>query len=732
MDETEISQFEGDEQEAAITEDEEPAIEEEIEEPELPADCTFRDITTDEFLLAAIDRLGFTRPTEVQRRAVPTALKGGDMLVQAQTGSGKTLAFVMPMLHALRESGRDKELSTTFALVVVPTRELALQCVEVINSLTSEIKPVCVIGGTDLAPQIRDLKSDGRIVIGTPGRLLDLIKQKALRLNQCRFFALDEVDEMLSIGFLEDVRSILSRLPDRRQGLFVSATITPRVEMLAHSFLTHPKSIFVQREGSAPAPIEHLYCEIGGDLMAKPAALCDFIETLRPRSAIIFCNTKSDTLLVEALLRRRGFDARRINSDLTQAQRNRVMKRIRKGDLQFLVATDIAARGLDIEQIDLVVNYAIHEQPETYIHRTGRTGRAGRSGKAISLIGPRDFGAFHFLTKVVDLKFTKIPIPTDEEVADARITHLYEMLRTKEIEIKQRDLTVAKQLLREMGGYNESPEELEAIIAKLCRYTVEHFISSEAASLEEELENAATPAPEGEEGRRERRGDDRRERRDDRRSDDRRGGERRGRDDRRDRGGRDRRDRNDSERGERRSRSEHHEEGRGERRERSDDQGEGRTEGAEQLERYSERESRQPRHQNGTPDVRLYLGQGSEHGMSPQVFTDIAKEFANIEPDALRNISIRGHYGFVDVQQKDADKLIGDLNGIEYNGHALPVELAYVPSPDPRNRGRGRRNDNDRDYRGSGGRDRDRGGRGRGDRDRGRRDDRRGGGRGRR
>lgn len=667
-------------------------LEEEIEEAvpaELPEDATFRDITNDSEILRSIDELGFTKPTEVQRKAIPTALQGHDMLVQAQTGSGKTLAFILPMVAALKSSGRDQDLHSTFALVVVPTRELALQGVEVLNSLKTGIRPTCVIGGSDLNQQLRELKEDARVVIGTPGRLLDLIKQRALRLNNCRFFALDEVDEMLSIGFIEDVRSILSRLPDRRQGMFVSATITPRVEMLANSFLNFPKNIFVQKVGSAPAPIEHLYCEIGGDLMAKPAALCDFIETLRPRSAIIFCNTKSDTQLVEALLRRRGFDARRLNSDLTQAQRNRVMSKIRKGELQFLVATDIAARGLDIEQIDLVVNYAIHEQPEAYVHRTGRTGRAGRSGKAISLIGPRDFGAFHFLTKVLELKFTKIPVPTDTEVADARVTHLYEMIRQKEIEIRERDVFVARQVLREMGGFAEAPEELEEIIAKLCRYTMEHFVSSEAKSLEEELDTPARPSSmdEGRGGR-----------------DDKRRGARR---DRNDRGEREQR----SERGERGERDERRTRGerqnREERPERREEAAPGnREERSEHSNGYEERPRSERPRSNGS-DVRVYFGQGQTHGMTPGVFSDIAKEFAEVPAGDLKNISVREFYGFVDIAESKAEALISSLNGIEYNGQPLPVELAYVPSPNPRDRGRhgGGRRDND-DRRSGGGRDR--------------------------
>ncbi len=438
-------------------------------------------------------------------------------------------------------------------------------------------------------------------------------------------------------------------------------------------------------------------------------------------------------MLVEALLRRRGFDARRINSDLTQAQRERVMKKIRKGELQFLVATDIAARGLDIEQIDLVINYAIHEQPEAYIHRTGRTGRAGRSGKAISLIGPRDFGAFHFLTKVVDLKFNKMPIPTDIEVADARITHLYEMLRQKEMEVRDRDVLVARQLLREMGAITEAPEELENMIAKLCRYTVEHFLSSEAKSLDEELEaqaakdEASSEGPGGRDGGRQRgrgerserggrRDEDSRERPPRERRESRAGsGEgreepREGRGGRTDDRGQPREARNDRERAPRERGEGHSPEARTEPRSetpRNDQRGERR------ADRNDERRSDDRR--NAAPEVRVYIGQGLSHGMTPDALGSLAKEFAEIDENAIRNISMRDHYGFADLLEPQAKKLIETLHGIEHNGAPLLVELAATQSN--RDRGQGNRRGNDRGDRG--GRDNRRHSRGRNDDSRG-------------
>lgn len=719
---------------------------------------SFSEFSISPSLLEILQRLQFQRPTPIQGLAIPVALTGKDLVVEAQTGSGKTLVYLIPLVEQLLQLEGGPDPKSAYGLIVVPTRELAVQVHQVFQSFNLPIQSCCVIGGESMSEQKSLLGSDARVVIGTPGRLLDLLKKKAFRLNHCRYFVLDEADEMLSLGFLEDVRSILSRLPDQRQGLFVSATITPRVEMLASSFLTKAQFLAVEAEESAPSSIDHYYCEVGSDIMAKPTALCDIIETQRPRSAIIFCNTKSDTQLVEVLLRRRGFDARQINSDLTQAQRNRVMKKIRAGELQFLVATDIAARGLDISQIELVVNYSIHEQAEVYVHRTGRTGRAGRHGRAISLVGPRDFGFFHYLTKVLEIKFDRLALPGDQEICNARLAHLDEVLRDSQLELKDRDFLIARKLLSEFGEIEQPTEELETIVAKLCRYAIERFIQAEVQSLDEEKEREdGSPeqyARSGDSERNDRRHQDRRENnrdrggRDHNRGDNNRGDNRgdhraqrgreehnrdgdnrseeprgnRGRyDEPRDGQGRNNRERNDSRHGDsrqgdsRRNDSRHNDSHRNDSR-RNDSRGndsrygndsrrdrDGGYRGPDQQRnrRSDYADGRQGRgrdadrgrwQQNRSSDqspspeqeVRLYIGQGHIHGMTSQTFTDLAVEFANIKPEHLCRLSIREHYGFVDVKAEHARMLLKNLNGIEYNGTMLPVEYATaIPVPKP-------------------------------------------------
>ncbi len=372
---------------------------------------TFRDILFHESILAGLDKLGLKTPTPIQLQVVPLALAGRDIVAQAKTGSGKTFAFALPLLSHLESLGDQINAKKTFGIIISPTRELAHQISDVITSLSTKFEPACIIGGESMNGQYRALDNDPRIVVGTPGRILDMIQQKRINLSAAQYFVLDEADEMLSMGFLEDVRKILSGLPKQRQGLFVSATISPYVESLANSFLNKPERITISTPQEELPLIKHCYYEIGMGVTAKMDALCQAIKDINPRSAIVFCNTKSDTELVEVVLKRRGIQAEKINSDLAQKQREKIIERMRAGDLKVLVGTDIAARGLDIDHVDLVVNYTLHPEAELYVHRTGRTGRAGREGTAVSLIAPQDFSAFYNLKKSIpNLALTKLDL----------------------------------------------------------------------------------------------------------------------------------------------------------------------------------------------------------------------------------------------------------------------------------------------------------------------------------
>jgi len=453
-----------------------------------PSPLSFSNILPEGSLLNRLSELGFTTPTDIQALAIKKVLEGQDLILKAKTGSGKTFAFVLPLLERFTELGKNKNETT--ALFITPTRELALQIQEVIQNLNSSLSPVLVIGGVEERKQKSALENDARIIVGTPGRLMDLIQKKIINLKTCQYFALDEADEMLSMGFIEAIRAILSRLPKKRQGLFVSATISPRVEMLAQNFLDKPEYIQAESRDEEAPSIDHLYCETGGELLSKTLALCDIIETQNPGSAIIFCNTRSETEFVELLLRRRGFDARRMNSDLSQVQRQKVIAKIKSKELRLLVATDIAARGIDINELDLVIHYSLHDQAETYVHRAGRTGRAGLKGRVISIIGPREFPTFHFLKKVLKIEFQKIELPTDEDVAGARLSHLYKKLRDNEKKVDTRALLSAKALLKDYGLSEDVNEELLEIIGNLLEFSLSHSVSEQAKSLDEELKQA--------------------------------------------------------------------------------------------------------------------------------------------------------------------------------------------------------------------------------------------------
>ena len=649
---------------------------------------SFSSFFSDKDISNALDKLNFTTPTDIQAQAIPVLLQGSDAIIQARTGSGKTLAYSIPLIALSR--GLEHVHQSPRVIVLTPTRELATQVRDVIASVTEHLpegryETPCIIGGADMDKQIQKLERDCRIVVATPGRMLDLMRQKKLKLNACRFFALDEADEMLSSGFLEDIRIILSKLPDKRQGVFVSATITPRVEMLANSFLDKTAHIAVDSPEAEMPPIEHLYADVAGDLMAKPNALCDIIETYRPASAIVFCNTKSDTQLVEALLRRRGFEARRLNSDLSQRQRERVMKKIRSKELPILVATDIAARGLDIEALDMVINFSLHDQPEIYVHRTGRTGRAGRSGIALSLVGPRDFGSFHFITKVVKAEFKKIELPTDSDIAEARLAHLSQMLRESQLQIGERDRLIAEKFLLEGGISTELPEELIETVAKLCRHMMEHHVSGETKALEEELASESEPAAprEGSEDRGDRR-DRKREKRE------------RSRDERRDYQASDETEVSSSEAKSEASSDEGNYSRHNERssRPQNDRRGDDRSSDDRRRDNRRGEERRDER-----VPTRVFIGQGQAQGISEEELLALIADLGEIGRDEVSALIIRDNYSVAELNLPQAKSLVKNLDGMSYNGMELKAEIAvelHLPKHNRQNRGHGRRGESRR------------------------------------
>ncbi len=363
-------------------------------------------------LLSAIAEHGYELPTAVQAEAIPAALAGRDLLVRSKTGTGKTAAFMIPVLDRV-PAGYRKAASITLC----PTRELAIQIAEETRSLCKdkELEVVAVYGGVPIGPQADALNGGAEIVIGTPGRVRDHIRRGNLKLNEALFGVLDEADEMLSMGFFEEVSSILDELPEQVQILLFSATIEEKLKKLIGKYLKDPHEIYlsVDTDRSVEA-IDHIIYETTLEY-PKPRQLLHVLEVENPESAIVFCNTRSDTDVVARFLNRQGLVAEALSSDLNQRARERVMARIKRGEIDFLVATDIAARGIDISDLSHVINYALPEDPAVYLHRTGRTGRAGKTGIAISFMGGREISCRKILEHKYEIDFEERTLPSRED-----------------------------------------------------------------------------------------------------------------------------------------------------------------------------------------------------------------------------------------------------------------------------------------------------------------------------
>lgn len=367
-------------------------------------------------VLKALADMGFAEAMDVQATTIPIIREGRDILVQSRTGSGKTAAFAIPFADWIA----DPNLPCPQALVLLPTRELALQVAAETARVcaTTPISVVPVYGGSPMGKQIEQLRAGAQVICGTPGRTLDHIRRGTLQLDKIKCVVLDECDEMLSMGFQEDIEAILSETPPERQTLLFSATVPEGIQRLSRRFMRSPETLKLSADFVGVHEIRHTYYSIPGG--QREAELLRILAFEEPERAVIFCNTRDETGRVAEHLRRHGFNAEPISSDLSQSEREAVMTRMRAGGIRFLVATDVAARGIDIENLPCVINYTFPESPEIYIHRTGRTGRAGKSGRAISLIGPTEVGSFYYLKLLYKIKPEERSLPSEAEVRSHR------------------------------------------------------------------------------------------------------------------------------------------------------------------------------------------------------------------------------------------------------------------------------------------------------------------------
>lgn len=389
------------------------------------SDKKFSELGLPDDILATITDLGFVTPTDIQAAAIPLLLEGRDVVGVANTGTGKTAAFALPLITHI-----DPEVRAVQALILAPTRELALQGTEAIESLSGgHIDVVSVYGGASYVPQIKGLARGAQIVVGTPGRIMDLMDRGALNLAQVTYFVLDEADEMLRMGFAEDVETIAASLPRERITALFSATMPPAIRKVAETHMTNPVHVSVSSPRSTVATVTQQYAVVPN--RHKIGALSRVLATSDADAAIVFVRTRATAEDLALELGARGVQAAALSGDVVQKEREKLVDRLRTGFLDVLVATDVAARGLDVERIGLVINYDVPRETDTYVHRIGRTGRAGRAGRALTFVNPKELTRLKRIAKETSSTMTEVDLPTPAEVSKLRASRLVEAAITR-------------------------------------------------------------------------------------------------------------------------------------------------------------------------------------------------------------------------------------------------------------------------------------------------------------
>ncbi|WNG34229.1 DEAD/DEAH box helicase [Archangium violaceum] len=589
---------------------------------EYVADVSFDDLNLSEPLRRGIAERGYTHPTPVQAKAFRPVMEGRDLIVRSKTGTGKTAAFGLPLLEKI--PAEDKGVR---ALILCPTRELALQVSEELSALGKHkgVKVAAIYGGASMKQQEDALEEGTQIIVGTPGRVFDHINRGNLKLESCSHAVLDEADEMLNQGFYEEVTRILDRLPKTRQVLLFSATVPTDIQNLIARYTTNAETLLLSGDVFTVEHIHHIRYDVS-DAFPKPRNLIYVLEAEEPQNAIIFCNTRDDTALVTAVLNRNGFDAELLNGDLPQKERERVMAKVKRGEVAFMVATDIAARGIDISGLEYVINYSLPEDPAVYLHRVGRTGRIGNKGTAINLFSGRELATYTTLEKKFGIKFEKREMPAPEEAMRLWAErHVREIREAASGAVFEGFLPLAAQL--------KGRADADDLIAFLLKYFFSHLRMEKAKAAEEnertERETQAKP-----EGRR--RGDKERERPRDRE-----------------------RDR------ERPPRREERREARGE--------SESRERGERGDRRRRERGDRGPSPMEAAPgEVKLWVNLGTDDGLGPGSIVTALEE-AGAPANKVLRAELKPGFAYVFIAQDDLAAFEA-LNGKSYKDKSLKVE----------------------------------------------------------
>ena len=385
----------------------------------------FEEFEIDERILRAVEDMGFEEASPIQAQAIPELLKGKDVVGQAQTGTGKTAAYSIPLLMSI-----EPELKKPQAVVLCPTRELAIQVADEIRKLAkymSDIKVLPVYGGQEIVKQIKSLKNGVQIIVGTPGRVMDHMRRKTVKFDEVKMVVLDEADEMLDMGFREDMETILAGTSDDRQTVMFSATMPKPILDIAGRFQKDPYVIKVVRKELTVENIEQFYYEVRPK--NKPELLCRLIDIYNPKLSVVFCNTKRQVDELISELKGRGYFADGIHGDMKQQQRDRVMSDFRSGKTEILIATDVAARGIDVDEVDIVFNYDLPQDEEYYVHRIGRTGRAGREGVALSFVSGKEAYKLKEIERYCKTKIKAKPVPSMDDVKNTLIEGVFNQIR---------------------------------------------------------------------------------------------------------------------------------------------------------------------------------------------------------------------------------------------------------------------------------------------------------------
>ncbi len=622
-----------------------------------PNQLLFSSLDISAEILQAVTEMGFVSPSPIQAEAIPPILAGRDVIGQAQTGTGKTAAFGIPALELI--DIQDRSVQT---LVLCPTRELALQVAEEIRKIAKYkrgIRIEAIYGGDSIERQIRSLKSGVHIVIGTPGRVMDHMQRNTLKLDNVKMMILDEADEMLDMGFREDIESILEDMPEERQTILFSATMSKPIMQITQKFQNDPVLVKVVKKELTNVNIEQVYFEVKPK--AKVEVMCRLIDMYDLKLLLVFCNTKRKVDEIVEDLQIRGYQAEGLHGDLRQAQRNNVMGKFRSGTTSILVATDVAARGIDVDDVDAVINFDIPLDEEYYVHRIGRTGRAGKSGRAFSFVGRDEKYRFREIQTYTKVRVEKGVIPSFEDIVGVRKARFIEQLQQTIQESK--DLNLYDDLLTQLHHTGFSTEQIVAALVKRSMGLEKNEFADQNLNLE-----------------------------DDRRRDDKgRGNDRfadRGRGDSSDRGGRFERSRSDSDRGPSRFGNRDSSDRGGSRfgdrdrssagtdRPRFGDRN--RAEGSDRGDRkpaFERDDQRAPREREANM-TRLMVSIGRKDFVRPGDIVGAIAGEANIPGTSIGSIDIFDKFTYVDVPKDVANRVVDAMEGNTIKGRRVNIEVA--------------------------------------------------------